>query len=599
MSSNVLQSSPLETLAVEPASRAWLRALERTANLDRQPERVLPCVIEEVAARTPDAPALLSERERFTYAELVARRRRYARWAVNHGVQKGDVVALMMPNRPEYMAIWLGIVSVGGVVALLNTSLSGPSLAHSVAVATPKHLIVDAVFADIVDDALGGMPEQPMVWTHGAGDRRIDSEIESLSGVPLTDAERRTVTLSDPALLIYTSGTTGLPKAARVSHHRLMSWSGWFAGMMGAEPTDRLYNCLPMYHSTGGVVATGAALVAGASVVVRDGFSARAFWDEVVLWDCTLFQYIGELCRYLLAAPRTEAETKHRLRLCAGNGLRKDVWLAFEARFAIPKILEFYASTEGNFSLFNAEGAPGYIGRTPSYLAHRFLAALVRLDPATGEPARDANGRCTPCATDEPGEAIGRVTTHGSGRFEGYTDAEASERKLLRDVFEPGDVWMRTGDLMRQDARGFYAFIDRLGDTFRWKGENVSASEVAEVVGACPGVVSAAVYGVEVPGAEGRAGMAAVVVGDGFDVGVLRARLARRLPEYARPLFLREVRALDHTGTFKQQKGVLQGEGFDPTRVGDALWFDDREAGAYVRLDTALHERVVIGAVRV
>ncbi len=207
------------------------------------------------------------------------------------------------------MAIWLGIASVGGVVALLNTSQTDRSLAHSIAVAAPKHLIVDAVFADVVNDALAGSVDRPTMWTHGAGDRRIDTAVEVLSDEPLTDAERREVTLSDLALLIYASGATGLPKAARVSHHRLMSWSGWFAGMMGAGPTDRLYNCLPMYHSTGGVVATGAALVAGASVVVRDGFSARAFWDEVVRWDCTLFQYIGELCRYLLAAPR------HRRRL--------------------------------------------------------------------------------------------------------------------------------------------------------------------------------------------------------------------------------------------------------------------------------------------
>ncbi|HEY3812817.1 MAG TPA: long-chain-acyl-CoA synthetase [Caulobacteraceae bacterium] len=579
-----------ETTAPEPASKAWLRALERTANLDRTPERVLPSVIAEIAAATPDAPALLSERERFTYSELVERANRYARWALSH-LDKGDVVALMMPNRPEYMAIWLGVVSTGAVVALLNTSQSGASLQHSIAVAKARHLIADPVFADIVNDALVGAVSPPTVWT--------DVALDGFSGAPLSDAECRGVTLSDPALLIYTSGTTGLPKAARVSHHRLMSWSGWFAGMMDAKPDDRLYNCLPMYHSTGGVVATGAALVAGASVVVRDGFSARAFWDEVVRWDCTLFQYIGELCRYLVAAPRSEAETRHRLRLCAGNGLRKDVWLAFEARFRVAKILEFYASTEGNFSLFNAEGVPGYVGRTPSFLAHRFGATLVRLDSATGEPVRDADGRCVKCGVDEPGEAIGRVGVSGASRFEGYTDDAASERKLLHDVFEPGDVWMRTGDLMSKDARGFYAFVDRLGDTFRWKGENVSASEVADAVSACAGVESAAVYGVAVAGAEGRAGMTAVVAGAGFEVAGLHAALAKRLPEYARPLFVREVRALDHTGTFKQQKGALQAEGFDPSRVDDVLWFDDRRVGTYVRLDAALYAEIVSGAARV
>ena len=287
----------------------------------------------------------------------------------------------------------------------------------------------------------------------------------------------------DRALYIYTSGTTGLPKAANVSHFRLMQWSHWFAGMMDTRPNDRMYNCLPMYHSIGGVVAIGAPLVNGGSVVIRERFSASHFWDDVVEWNCTLFQYIGELCRYLVNSPPHPREAEHRLRLCCGNGLRPDVWEEFKRRFRIPQILEFYAATEGNFSLYNCEGKPGAIGRIPSFLAHRFPMALVKFDIETGEPIRNEEGFCIRCSANEVGEAIGKILDGGSSpgsRFEGYTDKEASDRKILRNVFMNGDAWFRTGDLMRRDENGYFYFVDRVGDTFRWKGENVSTTEVAD-----------------------------------------------------------------------------------------------------------------------
>ncbi len=296
-----------------------------------------------------------------------------------------------------------------------------------------------------------------------AGDdfARIDREIEDLSGEPLSAAERRDVTIADRALTIYTSGTTGLPKAANVSHHRLLQWSLWFAGLMNAGPDDRMYDCLPLYHSVGGVVATGALLARGGSVVIAEKFSAQRFWDDVAKWDCTLFQYIGELCRYLVNAPKHPRERAHRLRLCAGNGLRADVWEKFQQRFDIPKVLEFYAATEGNVSLYNVEGKVGAIGRIPPFLKHRFPLALVKFDDTDGAPARDAGGRCIRCATGEAGEAIGKIRGGSSptgGDFEGYTSAEDTERKILRDVFEPGDAWYRTGDLMRMDCRRVLLF---------------------------------------------------------------------------------------------------------------------------------------------
>jgi fatty-acyl-CoA synthase len=377
-----------------------------------------------------------------------------------------------------------------------------------------------------------------------------------------------------------------------------MSWASWFAGLIDIRPADRLYDCLPLCHSAGGVAAIGAGLSAGASVVVAEKFSARGFWDDIARWDCTLVQYIGELCRYLVAAPPHAKERAHALRLACGNGLSADVLEAFQARFGIPRILEFYAATEGAFSLYNVEGKPGAIGRLPPFLAHRFGAAIVRFDPATGAPARGADGRCVRAERGEVGEAIGRVALSGAGRFEGYTDAAATEAKLLRDVFEPGDAWVRTGDLMVTDAQGFWWFADRIGDTFRWKGENVAAAEVAAAIRSCAGVADAAVYGVEVPGASGKAGMAAIVPTAGFDPAALRAHLAARLPDYARPVFLRLVKDLEITETFKQKKQSLAADGWDPARVSDPLYVDDRAAGAYAPLDAAAATRIRAGELR-
>jgi fatty-acyl-CoA synthase len=405
--------------------------------------------------------------------------------------------------------------------------------------------------------------------------------------------------------MIYTSGTTGLPKAANVSHRRIMQWSAWFAGLMDTGPRDRMYNCLPMYHSIGGVVAIGSLLVRGGSVVLADKFSARAFWDDIVAWDCTLFQYIGELCRYLVNAPPQDRERKHRLRLCCGNGLRADVWEKFQQRFSIPRILEFYAATEGNVSLYNVDGKPGAIGRVPSFLSHRFPLDLIRIDPDSGVPLRDANGRCIRCARGEAGEAIGKIRQGGAepatrtgGEFEGYTDAGETERKILRGVFAPGDAWYRTGDLMRMDADGFYYFIDRIGDTFRWKGENVATTEVATALLSFPGIVDACVYGVAVPGIEGAAGMATLVADRPLDFAALREHLAERLPPYARPLFLRIGNSIDVTTTLKHKKSELQRHGFSPAATTDAIYFDSPEQKAYLSLDAALYERINRGAVR-
>jgi fatty-acyl-CoA synthase len=425
--------------------------------------------------------------------------------------------------------------------------------------------------------------------------------VADFDGGPLSTAERVPLSIENQALFIYTSGTTGLPKAANINHFRLMLASLGFAGVMDARADDRRYDCLPMYHTSGGVCATGAMLAVGGSVFIRERFSARKFWDDVVHQRCTLFMYIGELCRYLLGSPPHPFERAHRLRLACGNGLRGDIWSEFKKRFALPAIVEFYAATEGNVALFNFEGRPGAVGRIPWYLKGIFPTAILRFDTEKELPFRTAQGLCEEAAPGEVGEAVGRIVNdpqRPTARFEGYSDPADNSNKILRDVFAAGDRWFRTGDLMRRDAAGYYYFVDRIGDTFRWKGENVSTTQIAEILCSFPGIREANVYGVAVPGHEGRVGMAALVCAPDLDLKALHAFLAARLPDYARPAFLRIRGEIEVTGTFKQRKIDLVREGFDPVRIGDPLYVTDPESGAFRPLDAPLYRLIIDGKVR-
>ena len=584
--------------------RGALRTLKLTTPIAKNPTRVFPQVILELADKYGEAPALLSDRERLSYRELAARSNRYARWALTQNLGKGDTLCLMMPGRPEFVAAWIGITRVGGVVALINTHLTGTALAYCINVVSPKHIIVAAELFESLQSARGQITGEPKVWVHGEADAnfpRIDREVDSLPGEDLAAAELPTLTIEDRALYIYTSGTTGLPKAANINHYRVMLASYAFAGVMDTRSTDRMYDCLPLYHTAGGVVATGALLVNGGSVVIRDKFSAREFWDDIVRWDCTCFQYIGELCRYLLNSPPNPNEQKHHLRFACGNGLRPDVWPQFKRRFQIPQIIEFYAATEGNVSLFNFDGKEGAVGRLPWWLARRFPIKVVRFDPESQQPIRDNRGFCIECQVDEPGEVIGKIIKHASKpgqRFEGYASEVETDRKILHDVFKKGDLWFRTGDLMRKDKNGYFYFIDRVGDTFRWKAENVSTTEVEEAIGRFDGILESNVYGVQIAGRDGRAGMAAIVARDNLNLTALHDHIARQLPEYARPVFLRIRKDNDLTTTFKQKKINLLKEGFDPRRTSDPIYFSDPQREAFVRLDAPLYEQINSGRVR-
>ena len=587
--------------------RGLSRTLKRVRSIRPDSPNLVCDDLEAAVDRFPERTALAFEGRTLTYAQMDAMANRYANWAKARGIMRGDVVALFMPNRLEYIPIWYGLCKAGIVTALINNQVTGAGLVHCIEIAGAAHLICDAETAPAFAAARPGLKRAVTEWIVGGGldtgavrgDRDLDRSLKGVSALrPDRETARQDITAKDLALLIYTSGTTGLPKAARITHVRAQLYMRGFAGSTEAGPDDRVFNALPLYHSTGGLCGVGAALLNGGCLLIRRRFSASQFWQEVVEEGATMFVYIGELCRYLVNQPERPEERQHKLRLAFGNGLRADVWEVMQPRFAIPRVLEFYGATEGNVSLLNFDGKVGAVGRIPRWLKRRFNVGLVAHDVDTGEVVRDGRGLALPVRPGEVGEVIGRIdAADPRASFAGYADRAASERKVLHDVVEKGDAWFRTGDLMRQDEEGYFYFVDRVGDTFRWKGENVATGEVEARLAHAPGVLEAAVYGVAVPGQEGRAGMAALRVGPGFDLGALDAVIEADLPPYAQPRFVRLQPEIETTGTFKYRKADLVAQGYDPDTVDDGLYL--REPGGPLRpLDAELHRAVLAGDVR-
>jgi fatty-acyl-CoA synthase len=576
------------------------RTLKRVKTIARDSDNLICDDLQAAVDEWRTRPAMTFEGRSLTYGELDALANRYAHWAKGLNLRRGQVVALFMPNRLEYFAVWYGLSKVGVVTALINSQLAGLPLAHCLNISGANHVIVDAETSPVFEQARPLLDRKMQEWVlgHAHGDQRdLSQALKSCSQLPPDRSVREDMTAADTALLIYTSGTTGLPKAARITHMRAQLYMRGFAGSTGAKASDRIYVALPLYHATGGLCALGAALLNGGSVVLRRKFSASHFWKEIAAEGCTMFVYIGELCRYLVNHEFDEDEVRHKVRLAFGNGLRPDIWPVMKQRFRIPEILEFYGSTEGNVSMFNFDGREGAIGRAPKWLKKKFNIRLVQFDVETEEVVRGPDGLCIECGPGQVGECVGQIFSDSRTEFAGYLDKSASEKKVLTDVLERGDRWFATGDLMRQDADGYFYFVDRIGDTFRWKGENVSTSEVAERLLAAPGVQQATVYGVAVEGSDGRAGMAALVVEGAFDAKAFGEHVARELPSYAQPLFLRLLPAIDTTGTFKIRKMDLVADGYDPTKIRGALFFHDPKRG-YIKLTKAVFERIGAAGVK-
>lgn len=563
--------------------------------------RTIVDIVEAQTAKTPDVIAFYYLDRTMTYAQLNAGANRIARWAVRNGIGRGDVVALLMENRPEYIVTWLGLLKAGAVAALINTNLRGVPLAHSISIAEAKHAIVGTELAATFLEAVPQMTPAPTGWSAGgatAGLEDFDAAIAREDGGAVEKALRDGITCKDKAFYIYTSGTTGLPKASNFTHLRMLYMMHGFTGGLNAKASDRMYNVLPLYHSAGGVCAVGPALLTGGAVIIKRKFSVHEFWADIHRYDATLFQYIGELCRYLLNAPSGPHERDHHIRAITGNGLRPEIWENFQHRFAIPKIIEFYGATEGNVSMLNYDGKVGAVGRMPPYMRRIIPTRIVKFDVEHEMPVRGPDGFCIECGDDEAGETIGKITNEAGRTFDGYSKAADTQKKILTDVFEKGDAWFRTGDLMRRDAQGYFYFVDRIGDTFRWKGENVATSEVSEALGVVPGVKEANVYGVSVPGMDGRAGMAALVTGSGFEIDALAKALAGNLPAYARPVFLRLSPEMEITGTFKQRKVELVKEGFDPATLREPVYWLNPASGRYEPLTPESHAAIIEGRVK-
>jgi fatty-acyl-CoA synthase len=539
---------------------------------------------EEAAVAHPHRAFILFEDRRITYAEINAEANRVAHAARAVGLRTGDVVALLMHNRPEFVATWAGLAKLGVTTALINTQLRGQALRHALATAGTRTLVAGSECLENVGDHFA---ETLLVRGDAGSVTDFDATLARMPTADPDPALRAELVAGNDLFYVSTSGTTGLPKAARLSHMRFLGVGDGMAAVAGYEADDVIACTLPLYHGAAGMVVVSCALARGAAIALHRRFSASRFWDDARRLGVTGWQYIGEMCRYLVNQPPTPRDRDHRLRVMMGAGLGPTVWTAFQERFAVPRILEGWSSTEANTSLINVDGRVGACGRIP--FRERHNGRLVRWDADTETHPRDAGGFCVECAAGEVGEFIGMIPNlpnSGAGRFEGYTSAEDTERKILRGVFQAGDAWYRSGDLLTRDDDDYFYFVDRIGDTFRWKSENVSTQEVADALAGFPGLESANVYGVVVPGKEGRAGMAALVLAqpDAFDGRAFYEFTAARLPSYAAPVYLRLVGQADVTTTFKLRKVDLQRDGYDPARVTDPLYVRDDRTRTYVRI---------------
>jgi fatty-acyl-CoA synthase len=537
-------------------------------------------VFQERAARFGDRVFIRFGDQQLTYREANATANRYAAVLAARGVGHGDVVGVMLRNSPNAVLMMLAVVKCGAVAGMLNYHQRGEVLAHSLGLLNAKVLVAESDLLEAVDECGGA----------GIAPTTIEEMERLASTAPTTNpASASAVLAKDTAFYIFTSGTTGHPKASVMTHRRWLSALAAFGGLgLRLKGSDTLYSCLPLYHNNALTVAVGSVINSGATLALGKSFSASRFWDEVIASDATAFIYIGEVCRYLLNQPAKPTDRAHKVRLIAGNGLRPEIWDEFTARFGIERVCEFYAASEGNTAFINIFNVPRSTGIAPMPLAY------VQYDPDTGEPLRDESGRVQRVPAGEPGLLLSPVNRLQP--FDGYTDPSASEKKLVRNAFREGDCWFNTGDVMSPQGMGHAAFVDRLGDTFRWKGENVATTQVERALAADKSVEECAVFGVEIPRTGGRAGMAAVKLRDDveFDGKAIAHTVYDQLPAYALPLFIRVVDSMEHTTTFKSRKVDLREQAYGPG-IEDPLYVLAGRDEGYVPFYDAYPDEVAAG----
>ncbi|XP_023840461.1 long-chain fatty acid transport protein 6 [Salvelinus sp. IW2-2015] len=555
------------------------------------------------AKKMPDKAFIVFEGQTLTYQDVDKRSNQFAKvFRTEGGLKKGDIVALLMSNEPDFICVWFGLSKLGCEVAFLNFNIKSKSLLYCFESCGAKSLVVGADLVSSLGEVLPSLKENAIeVWVtdigcpHEGVNTLLD-KVEQASDMALPDCPR--ADLMSNFLFIFTSGTTGLPKAARVGHLKAVMCMA-FLRLCGARSDDNIYITLPLYHMTASLLGIGGCIQLGATCILKKKFSASQFWKDCVKHNVTVFQYVGELCRYLVNQTAVPEESAHKVRVAAGSGLRADVWREFARRFGKINVREAYGLTEASIGFVNYTNEIGPIGRAGYFNKLNMPFEFLSCDPQTYEPIRTDSGRCVKANKGETGLLVAPVSVMNP--FLGYAgNTLQSEKKLLRDVFNEGDVYFNTGDLMLQDHRDFVYFRDRIGDTFRWKGENVATTEVSEILGSLDFLQEVNVYGVTVPGYEGRAGMAAVVLkmDQKLDGKKLYNHLVQSLPAYSWPWFLRIQTSIDVTETFKQQKRKLVLEGFSPDAVQESLYFLDLSQRDYVPLTQSLHDDIVSGKIR-
>ena len=496
-----------------------------------------------------------------------------------------------MDNCPDFLMLLLAAHRIGAIAALINTTVTGEGLKHVVTIVDAKAAVLGASHLDKFESSMPETELKSLKLFLVKDSKDIPANYIDINEAS-KDAGEVTpypLKIKDVAMYIYTSGTTGLPKAALITNGRAIktSYAGQFFGFR-AKQKDILYLTLPLYHATGLLWSWAGCLRAGATTVIKEKFSASEFWSDVRKHKVTMFGYVGELCRYLMNVAPSDEDQNHQLRVISGNGLRPDIWEKFQTRFKIPKIRELYGATEGVGALVNTHGRPGMVGR---YMRG---SLVIKCDLETGEPLRNSEGYCESVDVGETGLFISKLSKLAT--FEGYLDKQASNKKIMTDVFEDGDSWFNSGDLLTRHENNWLSFADRVGDTYRWKSENVSTMEVAAIINKYPEVLDSNVYGVEVQSAEGKAGMDLMNVSDEFDFDVFSNHIEKNLNAFQLPYFIRIAEVMKTTGTFKHQKEDLKKQGFDPSVIEDKLYFYQK--GKYVEIDSSLYEKIQSGEQR-
>ncbi|TDH16891.1 hypothetical protein EPR50_G00002710 [Perca flavescens] len=565
---------------------------------------VLDRFLEQTAAH-PDKPFIGFENEIYSYADTDQMSNKTADALQSHpGYKPGDTVALFMGNEPAFLFTWLALAKLGSPVALLNHNIRTKSLLHCFNCCEANVLIAASELKEAVKDVLPSLIEKGvtvlLMTKHcdTPGIENFSDKVDKASDTPLPRSLRSHITYKSPAVYIYTSGTTGLPKAAVVNQNRLLTAMAALSSN-GVMSSDVLYLNLPLYHTAGFFIGFIGSIEAGSTIILKRKFSASQFWDDCRKYNVTVVQYIGEVMRYLCSTPKRENDKDHKVRLAIGNGVRAEIWREFVNRFGDIQIREFYASTEGNVGFVNYAGKIGAIGRVNFFHQKLFPFTLIKYDTERDEPIRNANGFCVESPKGETGLLVSKITDIAP--FVGYAqNEEQTERKRLRNVLKKGDLYFNSGDLMRIDKDNFIYFQDRVGDTFRWKGENVATNEVSDILTISDCLKEANVYGVQVPGHEGRIGMAAVTVKEGaqFDGSRIYHHVVNYLPSYARPRFIRIQNAVEVTGTFKQMKVKLVEESFDPGRIQDPLYILDDKEKSYVPLRSQVYSSIISGNIK-